>query len=591
MGQRIMSWESFCDGHYNSYGIKSHPDDKNQYSDDKEVYRKTLIEYWTRSRWDQERKRNKGKESPNALDAMEELYEEFGEDSMIIINFTNRNRKNLLEDVKNEKFYDREYKWEIRGLVSVLREWEDQVKDPKQKDSLEILIQNKPELYSKPSYMVTALIHRVRRLRAGYSENPGNLVLADGILIEAKKLLHEPFNYDGINHAIFENQHLDLLIQMQIHLQDLRRQEPLENVDDLKSYTSILEDLSSNSKSHPSPGAAVYYWWALRISYQRACQNLEFKKAGDFRTRMDKARSNMNTRVKSYIDRILAGENRNRPRDEGIVEYHKALAEFMFYCDKEATKKDGDRSLRKKDGLLYRAALGDDQATGFKRLFTWHTTTKPSELIKRCRKSIIDAKRCISAISYRDHYSAHAMLMLVSIDLLIKIRWYLSGSNVYNVGGAEWGSGRAVDGKQELEIANEFRREISHALLKVQKQASRESGESGQMYTLFGNWVESLNNLELKEKENYVPEPAAKWRGPLGQLCDFCGSMVGWKWNPMRPKTNKQWDEDDTIKLHGFIQDEKHKLKIDPKIWLRISTKGTTNNPYVRRIGETASRE
>ena len=100
------------------------------------------------------------------------------------------------------------------------------------------------------------------------------------------------------------------------------------------------------------------------MSYQRACQNLEFKKAGDFRTRMDKARSNMNTRVKSYIDRILAGENRNRPRDEGIVEYHKALAEFMFYCDKEATKKDGARSLRKRMA----------SSTGLR----W-TTTKPRD--------------------------------------------------------------------------------------------------------------------------------------------------------------------------------------------------------------------
>ena len=512
---------------------------------------------------------------------------------MIIINFTNRNRRNLLEDINDEQFKDGEHKWEIRGLRSVLLEWNNQVKDPNQKDSLEILIQSKPELYTKPPYMVTAMVHRVRRIRAGARENEGTLVLADGILREAEKLLHTPVGISGKNHAVLENNQLDLLIQMQKHLQDLRRKEAIENGGDLEEFTSKLEHLFSNPNVSSSQGISVYYWWALRISYQRAYQNFEFIKANNFRDKMDLALSKMDESVQSYIKCVLAGEKRNRPRDVEIVEYHRALAEFMHYCDKSVATKGGERSLKHKDGLLYKAALGDDQFTGFTRLFTWHATTEPSKLIKRCRKSIIDTKRCISSISYSNRASAHSMLMLVMIDLLVRIRWYLSGSSVYNKkeGGEGWGSSRTVDGKKELEIANELRREISHALLRAQKQAFRESGESGQMYKLFDNWAESLNKLELKEKERYGEGEAVKWRGPLGQLCDFCGKLVGWRWAPMRPENNEDWDGDDTIRLYGFPLNDDSVSQVETEVWLKISTKGTENNPYVMRVGESPSNE
>lgn len=593
-----MSWESFCAGHYEGYGIGSHPGDEKEYPDNKKKFRVTLIEYWVSARTERifeggvEREEDKGKRNPNALEALEELYEEFGEDSMIIITFTNRNRRNLLEDIDDVQFKGGEYKWKIRGLRSVLLEWNNQVKNPKQKDSLEILIQNKPELYTKPSYMVTAMLHRVRRIRAGAKENEGSLVLADGILRESKKLLLYPGGISGKNHAVLENDQLELLIEMQKHLQDLRRKEPIENGDNLEDFTLKLEHLFSKRKVPTLPGLAVYYWWALRISFQRAYQNLEFIKAKNFRNKMDSAVSKMDESVQSYIKSVLAGEERNRPRDVEIVEYHRALAEFMHYCDKNVTTKDGKRSLKHKDGLLYKAALGDQSLTGFTRLFTWHATTKPSELIKRCRKSIIDAKRCISSISYGNKASAPSMLMLVLIDLLVRIRWYLSGSYIYNQKG-NWGSNRAVDGKPELQIAIELKQEISHAVLRVQEQAFIGQEGTGQMHTLLGNWVEALNNFELIKEEQYKPSPRGgnKSRGPLGQLCDLCGKMVGWRWAPMRAEEEEDWDGDDTIRLHGFPSKDDSVSRVETEVWLEISTKGTENNPYVMRVGESASHE
>ncbi|MEC8363385.1 MAG: hypothetical protein VXZ75_04630 [Candidatus Thermoplasmatota archaeon] len=586
MNKKLMSWEEFCDGHFTSYGVGKHPDKKKE-------YRRMIIGYWASSRIESgEERNNKGRKKPGPLQAMEELYEEFQEDSMIIINFTIRNRVGILRDLRSPEFYDKEYKWEIRGLESVLREWEKQVSDPKTQDSLEILIQSKPELYSKPAYMITAMIHRVRRLREGSNKNPGNLMLCDRILREAQRLFDESDEHGENNHAILANEHLELLIQMQFHLQDTRRQDFLKNQQRAyEDFTLNLIELHYPSPN-PSPGIAVYCWWAMRISYMRSRANLEFGSAERWLDSMKIERSRMSDRVGAYIDCIEEGKDRNHPRDQEIVDYHRSLAKFMYYCDKSTTTKKGKRSLKDKEGLLYRAALDIEDATGCTRLFTWHVTTKPEELIRRCRKSLFNANRCISSISYRDLYSSQAMLMLVSIDLLMKIRWYLSGSNIYKII-AKWGTKRTVDGKSELEIAKELMGHIAHTLSRIQKQVIRSTGSSGQMYKLLGNWIKAIEIMEFKHAENYATNSQdAKFRGPLGQLCDFCGSMVGWKWSPMQDPVEKpNWDGDDTILLYGFTLDDGKQPKIDSDSWLKISTEGPINNPYLRKIGESASHQ
>ena len=123
MPQGIMSWEEFCEGHYNSYPIydKDTGEEKPD-SDKKKEYRRKIIGYWEKSR-----PVEKGDKNPNPLQAMEELHEEFPEDSMMIINFTNRNRRDIAKDLEGSDYHiRREYKWEFQGLVKVIQEWENQ---------------------------------------------------------------------------------------------------------------------------------------------------------------------------------------------------------------------------------------------------------------------------------------------------------------------------------------------------------------------------------------------------------------------------------------------------------------------------------
>ena len=103
------------------------------------------------------------------------------------------------------------------------------------------------------------------------------------------------------------------------------------------------------------------------------------------------------------------------------------------------------------------------------------------------------------------------MLMLVSIDLLIRIRWYLTGSNIYNTK-ADWNTQpkRTVDGKSELEIAQELRDEIAHTLKGIQKQSYRDSTGTGEMHDLIDNWAKALEILEFEKEQNYATKPSVK---------------------------------------------------------------------------------
>jgi hypothetical protein len=127
------------------------------------------------------------------------------------------------------------------------------------------------------------------------------------------------------------------------------------------------------------------------------------------------------------------------------------------------------------------------------------------------------------------------------------------------------------------------------------------------MHDLVGNWVEAFSCLEYEEIQSYTisgqrstissrydPEDDESGDsvypiGPLGQLCNFCGSMLGWRWTPLRDESGRDtWDEDDTIHLYGFRLSGGTPI-IDSEPWLEVSTKRDTNNPYLRRVGESSS--
>jgi hypothetical protein len=175
------------------------------------------------------------------------------------------------------------------------------------------------------------------------------------------------------------------------------------------------------------------------------------------------------------------------------------------------------------------------------------------------------------------------MLMLVSVDLMIRMRWFLSGSRIYNIG-AEWGKKIGTKTREKLEnkLAEEFKEEIIQTLEEVLRQTS----DARELHNLIQNWVEGLEELDFKDKEQYPSGGGVKLRGPLGQLCDFCGKLVGWKWAPIK-------NDKSTGRKRTGLKDYELRLYgsdgADPM--LRITTDGDTNNPYLRQVGESSFRQ
>jgi hypothetical protein len=68
-------------------------------------------------------------------------------------------------------------------------------------------------------------------------------------------------------------------------------------------------------------------------------------------------------------------------------------------------------------------------------------------------------------------------------------------------------------------------------------------------------WVKSLNDLTLETKTSGV--------GPLGQLCDHCGTLLGWKWE--KPEEDRG-RESDLYSKSDRIEIERKKLTWTEKV-------------------------
>ena len=132
-----------------------------------------------------------------------------------------------------------------------------------------------------------------------------------------------------------------------------------------------------------------------------------------------------------------------------------------------------------------------------------------------------------------------------------------------------------------MEVAKELKKGIIHVLEMTESQAP----EDGEMQGLIANWIGSLRQWDFRDRENYS-QTGTKFRGPLGQLCDFCGKAVGWEWEKITSVESKEWDGDDTLSLYGFEEGGRER-RTSPELTIR--TEGEENNPYIRQTGESSS--
>ena len=157
-----------------------------------------------------------------------------------------------------------------------------------------------------------------------------------------------------------------------------------------------------------------------------------------------------------------------------------------------------------------------------------------SGLIGRAITSIKNAVILAQSIGRKDTHIAPSVLTLIAVELVVKIRWLLGTPRIHNYNPAgkrsnahEW---HEIRTKEENAISEEIRKEMAYAFRTIRTELKRCGADipAG----IVQDWGDSIENLRLSHLE--VPEVgknARKVTGPLGQLCDHCGSLLGWSWN------------------------------------------------------------
>jgi len=309
------------------------------------------------------------------LDIMLDAYSPI--DLMLIMTFTNRNRKQIGNKLGSS--LDRDIH---RGLKLVISEWDNQADNPINNDFLQDFLSTyqfrtkiKKSLSLKDdslvddvikSCIISAKIQQVRRLR----RKSNNLLLSDKILEDCYKLwkeILESKNHNKIpSHGVLETKFLDIGISMQFHLNNNRRLEYKSNSPDdsvpkgleLDEFGKAIYDIIRNSKDHI--GAQAYYWWFLRIRYMSAKKLIDKRLQKDFLREIDVHKESLNKEMKAYFEEIEDQEYRNLDliRENDLIHGFQELSNYLSGHYGSENNTDSIQSANEKISNLMSILLG-----------------------------------------------------------------------------------------------------------------------------------------------------------------------------------------------------------------------------------------
>ena len=579
------SWEWFSKSHYVSW--ETPEDDEVEFEDDKVEFRKRIIQFWVEART----KDPNSKKKLTPFQALEELFEankENPEIFMRVIEFTNRNRPKIWEDIEERPERD------IVGLRAVIREWNKQRGDANIRDSLSELILSKQNLSSWPEFEAGALCNWVRRIRKGFKIDSKDVDFCYNILDRADRRIKvaRESGRTAPNFATIPSEDFELMVLIQKCLTDSRLARP----QDPKKIADFEKAMSAKFTSHGSdesqPWIPIFYWWALRIKFRRATSTLNPIGAHEAKKEMERVKDKMTTACQRYIDCLVySSKDDNKKADESyadLVDYHGALVDFFPVIaekDTQKRKKEGEKlwgnpskkrnrkkgKLRRHEGKLLRYST--TSTTRKTNLFSDHTTTKidgpdGTSIASKCRNSVRNANACCISIDARNSHQSATLLMLVSADLALRIRYFLSGARI-----KIWSFNSRERREREKTIASEIQGNLERTFSEVCDQLS-EICDSPQteIITIIRDWSEKLAILNL---QIMAPQNKGEYNGPLWQLGEAMDSMVSCK------------EEEDNIKI---ISLKKEGLS------LHFANKGEAMqeingdkvvNPYIKPVGES----
>ena len=578
----VFSREEFCKLNFTD----SKSDNRTKLTDN-------LISYWTQpilNYIEQEvhTKKNPGKKdkeiiqllgtkNPNylnlrdILDIMLDAYSPI--DLMLIMTFTNRNRKQIGKKLGSSLDKDIH-----RGLKLVISEWDNQGDNPINNDFLQDFLSTyqfrtkiKKSLSLKNDFLVddiiksciiSAKIQQVRRLR----RKSNDLLLSDKILEDSYKLWKEipSKNHDKIpSHGILETKFLDMGISMQFHLNNNRRLEYKSNSPDdsapkgleLNQLGKAIEDILRNSKDNI--GAQAYYWWFLRIRYMSAKKLIDKRLQEEFLREIHEYKNLLNEEMRKYFEEIEKQEKVNLSliRENHLIHGFQELSNYLSGHYGSENNTDSIQSANEKISNLMSILLGVSNASNLTSIFVKTTkNTKPiclefdkdtghfvainlvpknkSSLINNCRNAIRNANSAIRYQQSTNDYKSLIHQLVILIQLIIKLHVNLSDQRIYRYKDHfkphVWSSNR-VDLEKELfdEISGSFILILKNIKNPVDRLDDQRLGTSTQsrnliLVSIIDNWIEQTEKIPNK---TYITESNKKV-GRLGMFSKLLGSFL-----------------------------------------------------------------
>ena len=571
----VFNREYFCKLHF----TKSESDSRTQLIEN-------LISYWKQPilnyiGQEVHTKKNPGKEkeiiqllgtkNPNylnlrdILDIMLDAYSPI--DLMLIMTFTNRNRKQIGNKLGSSLDRDN---FLYRGLKVVISEWDNQADNPINNDFLQDFLSTyqfrtkiKKSLSLKDdslvddiikSCIISAKIQQVRRLR----RESNNLLLSDKILEDCYKLWLEieKENHDKIpSHGIFETKFLDMGISMQFHLNNNRRLEYKSNSPDVSAPKGLelnflgekIEDIRRNSKNHI--GAQAFYWWFLRIRYMSAKKLIDKRLQKEILREISEYKNSLNKEMREYFEEIEKQEKRNLSltRENDLIHGFQELSNYLSGHYGSENNTDSIQSANEKISNLMSILLGVSNASNLTSIFVKTTkSTKPiclefdkdtghfvainlvpknkSSLINNCRNAIRNANSAIRYQQSTNDYKSLIHQLVILIQLIIKLHVNLSDQRIYHYKAHfkphVWSSNR-------VDLEKELFEEISGSFILILKNIKKRLGTSTQsknliMVSIIGNWIEQTEKIPNKI---YITESNKKV-GRLGMFSKLLRSFL-----------------------------------------------------------------
>lgn len=678
-----LEWETMVKYHYGN------DEDKNIQLEDKKKLIENLKLCW--------RQADKNRESTQrtfvAYDAMEALFSEFGESCIRIIIFSTRNRKVNWngEEIGLDQFVDES---NLLGLKKCINEWNSQAdslpdnkvktREMMRQDSLTELIITHEELRNKGEYMIAAIIQKVRRLRKATDHDLSKLTFGDSLLEQADQIWRRQGTEieERENCMVVPNKMINVAIDMQKLLNE-NRKATNNGKNILDKLREKLDEYQVEEDTAEHIWHQIYKWWLIRIELRQAKKRLDFDEAEKVRDKMENFENGMR-RNSTYLSSLAPKqstddedakkkENKKGNKDpyERLQEHHNELAKFMHNPTWKNNETKTNKVERKKESVDYDMIRNLEYVAfpGGTRLRKWKVhpfietvnlspielvskngkikkkekfsrdwieNRRTSSLIQKCRVSISNSILMTQNIIVNNSHIAPATLILNAVDLMVRIRWFLATPKIYKgkrqaTKGHPWirGSDTSFRIVNELRISMEIKHGLIHSLGEIER--ALEIYEAEEAHRAIKKWVKSLDDLTLED------ETATEKPGPLGQLCNHCGTLLGWNWeNPEsdRGRERDLYSELDRIEIEkkkitrtkrvqvaqnkwdSFERTHKGKEKeydalkaSDNKIresitkmetclllkdsdgneLLRINTEDGNLNPYLRPSGETSS--